>query len=1578
MLKRYLALPIRTHFLVLICILTVLFLSINLYIVFREEQEALEDAQNDCLKFVNSVAREQQILVTGIRQLASTIALLPETTLRDSHKIKTILGKLLSENPQYTNITISDETGKVWVSALPFKKSLSVAQHKYFKDTMRTGMFSSGDYSIGRMTQKPILIFGYPLKDTSGRVKGVIGIGIDLVNIRLAFEKLNFPTGSSFSLLDYQGIILYRHLQDKLSKRLIGKRDVQQKIFTPLQAGPEEGSFIAVGNDDNERLFAYQKLKLPHEAQPYLYIRASVPRLTVTKVFFQKKTGTLSTIVLLSIAGILWAWFIGKRIIVDRVAALEQASHQLASTPGPVKVSQIVQGSDLVEFAKAMDRMSETIADKEATLHTLLEAVTESLFMIDAKGTVITLNTTTAARFGKTREQMIGQNIFDLLPANLVNSRKLRLEEVLQTNHIVRFEDIRDGRWIETILYPLGLMHEPSADRVVIFARDITEQKQAEEALISSQAELKAVYDHAPVMMCVLDETRHIIYANQSFSEFTEALPETFTGKSTGSALGCINALTDPKGCGFGSDCENCTLRLAMEDTLESGAEHRNIERETTLVQGDNKKDVVLLGSTAIIRAQDKNLLLLCLHDITELKKAEQQLRQTEEQFRSLMESAPEGIFVQSGGRFVYLNPAMLDLLGASHPDELIGQELMDRIALEYHEAVHERIRTQLETGKPAPPMEQEYIRLDGSQVAVETTAVAVNYKGKKAHMVFVRDITGRKATEKALQKNTELMNAIRIAQASFIEAGDPYSAFETLLGSLVSLTKSEFGFIDEVLFDEKGVPYKLNLAISDISWNPEVKTLYEKLKGRQLEFRNLQNLAGVAALTGQPVIANDAANDPRSGGLPPGHPPIKTFLGLPLFFGGNLVGVAGIANRQDGYDDRIIHFLGPYLSSCSSIIHAIRLKEKEKEILSLLQERESHLQTLINTIPDLVWLKDTEGVYLKCNRRFEKFFGAKEEDIVGKTDFDFMDKDLADLFRSRDRAAVTAGRPTMNEEEITFAEDGHKEFLETIKTPIFGNNGQLIGVLGVGRDISQRKQAESALQESEEKFAKAFTRFPFLMTISSIEDGTYLVVNDKFLEVSGFAKEEAIGKTSVQLGWINVKDRDFLIHELKEKGSLYGIELKLRTKDKREVLCLYYGEIINISGQPRLLGIAQDITQIRDIEERLKRSEKMEALGTLAGGVAHDLNNVLGVVIAFAEILTDKIDTSSPLRTYVKHIMDNSERAAAIVDDLLTMARRGVQKEMVFNLNAVIKEYLDSPEYQRLLALHPHTQTEAHLDPELLNIQGSPVHLGKTIMNLVNNGLEAMSQDGRLTVTTQNQYLDHPVQGYDEVKEGDYVVLSITDTGEGIPASDLKRIFEPFYTKKAMGKSGTGLGLSVVWGAVKDHKGYIDIESKVGRGSTFRLYFPVTRESLPESESAVPISSYMGNRELILIVDDVYGQRELATQMLMKLNYQVDSVDSGEEAVEYVKKKKPDLVVLDMIMNPGIDGLQTYSKILAINPDQKAIIVSGFAETEKVKLVQELGAGAFVKKPYMSQKLGIAVRQELNRSRKTAPPKNG
>ena len=453
-----------------------------------------------------------------------------------------------------------------------------------------------------------------------------------------------------------------------------------------------------------------------------------------------------------------------------------------------------------------------------------------------------------------------------------------------------------------------------------------------------------------------------------------------------------------------------------------------------------------------------------------------------------------------------------------------------------------------------------------------------------------------------------------------------------------------------------------------------------------------------------------------------------------------------------------------------------------------------------------------------------------------------------------------------------------------------------------------------------------------------------------------GIAAESKFG---IWIKWIGIGTA-ILLSLFIGASLILNHQVKLRTKElyaKNEAL---QAEIEN-----RQRAESESI----QLEAKLQRAHKMEALGTLAGGVAHDLNNILSGLVSYPELLLIDLPKESPLRKPILTMKESGERAAAIVQDMLTLARRGVAVTEVVNLNMIIEDYLAKPEFDKLKAYYPNVDFKVELADDLLNISGSPIHLSKTVMNLIFNAYESIEAKGVITISTSNQYIDHPVEGYDDVEEGDYVVLTISDTGIGISSVDLERIFEPFYTKKIMGRSGSGLGMAVVWGTVKDHQGYIDVGSTEGKGTTFHLYFPVVREELSKEMSVPAIDDLSGNGETILVVDDIEQQRQIASDMLSKLGYSVDSVASGEEALEYLEGRPTDLLVLDMIMDPGMDGLETYRKILKFKPDQKAIIASGFSETYRVKEAQRMGAGAYVKKPYSLNKIGQAVKEELART---------
>ncbi len=527
-----------------------------------------------------------------------------------------------------------------------------------------------------------------------------------------------------------------------------------------------------------------------------------------------------------------------------------------------------------------------------------------------------------------------------------------------------------------------------------------------------------------------------------------------------------------------------------------------------------------------------------------------------------------------------------------------------------------------------------------------------------------------------------------------------------------------------------------------------------------------------------------------------------------------------------------------------------------------------------------------------------------------------------------------------------------------------------------LSRELTERKKAVKSQKEAGEQLRA---------TLESTADGI-LVVNDSGKVINANQHFAEMWRIPQELMASNDDEKliGHVLEQLTNPDAFLSKVKELYQTDKEDLDLLYFKDhrvferfscplVVDDQIMGRVWSF-RDITariesekQEKDLQDKLKRAEKMESLGMLAGGVAHDLNNMLGPVVGYSDLILEEVGPDSKIGRQIQKIGSSAQNAADIIQDLLTLARRGRYEMSPTSINGVIESYLDSPGFSRLIQIHPGVKFSLDLDESIFNIQGSAPHLGKVIMNFVVNAFDAMPGGGELTIKTYQTYLEKLPNGFSAIEHRQYVALSVKDTGVGINGENIDKIFEPYFSKKQMGASGTGLGLAIVYGVVKDHDAYYDINSAVDSGTEFIVFFPALEEA--EESRRVKVEEICKGHEKVLIVDDAEGQREMASDLVTSLGYKVQTAIHGHDALDKLKTESYDIILLDMIMENEFDGLDTYREILKTNKNQKTLVITGYSATDRVEKMLELGAGALIRKPYSRQIIGKAIREELDRS---------
>lgn len=590
---------------------------------------------------------------------------------------------------------------------------------------------------------------------------------------------------------------------------------------------------------------------------------------------------------------------------------------------------------------------------------------------------------------------------------------------------------------------------------------------------------------------------------------------------------------------------------------------------------------------------------------------------------------------------------------------------------------------------------------------------------------------------------------------------------------------------------------------------------------------------------------------------------------------------------------------------------------------------------------------------------------------IVGYTPEEFYrDPCLLDrLVHPEDRTSLRALRaapmPSWTVTLRVLHKDGHTVWVEQRNVAVYDGSGRKTAYEGIIRDVTRIKLGARRLSDLE-RFQNEMLDTAAVWIHIRDADGNILFWNRAAERVTGYSRQEVLGHPGIW-EWLysNQTDRERALSWTKQtvlkRRRLDGFESTIRRKDGKNRRIIWYSSNLALEEGSAAIAIGNDITEHRQMEEQLLRAQRLETAGKIAAQVAHDFNNLLGPFVTFPEMIKQRMPGDELIAEYCDTMVQAAERMADINTDLLVLGMRGSLEHRVVDLNQLVAEALS-----HATNVPDTLVVDLKLADDLMYVSGAPSQLLRVLANLIVNAREAMQDQGTLTIQTESVYLDRPLSGYNRVEVGQYVRVTVADTGSGIPPDIRDKVFDPFFTTKHMHRRGSGLGLAVVKNIICDHKGYIDLESEIAKGTTFSLYLPICGKT-PIQESEVDIR---GGTERLLVVDDDVLQQKVLTAMLEQLGYRVRVAASGEDALDLLREQSADLLILDMVIPGRIDAVETYRRALEIYPEERAIIISGFAEPGRIAEVQSLGAGSFLCKPVNREKLAVAVRGELDRIR--------
>ena len=876
-----------------------------------------------------------------------------------------------------------------------------------------------------------------------------------------------------------------------------------------------------------------------------------------------------------------------------------------------------------------------------------------------------------------------------------------------------------------------------------------------------------------------------------------------------------------------------------------------------------------------------------------------------DEQYRKLVEMSPEPIAVHGDGILLFVNKAGLKLIGAENLEQVRGKPMLSFVHPDYHEVIKQRVQRMREGGEIVPLIEEKFVRRDGTPIDVEVAAMPVTWEGKPAIQVVFRDMTERRRSEQQLKRSLSLLQATLDSTADGILVVDAQGKIERFNKKFLEMWRIPSSII-ESREDDKAIAFVLDQLKAPEQFLKKVRDLYA-----------------------QPDATSFDALEFKDG---------RVFERY---------------SQPQMIDGKSIGRVWSFRDVTESARSGRELHSSEKKF-----------RALFENVLDGMYQSTPGGRALTVNPALVRMLGYDSEEEILRAD---IANDLYVDPKMRYRLMEKLDRDgfVRNEELTLRRKDGAAITVFENSRTVRDESGKVLYYEGTLTDITEQKKAEQALRESEERYRQFFVQGLAGHFIST-SSGKILACNPAFARMFGFnSVSHALSSQAYEL-YQNRESRDSYLNLLKEKRKLENFPLEMRRKDGT-VLYVIEDVAATFDDQgeiTRITGYVLDVTERKQLEEQLRQVQKMESIGTLAGGIAHDFNNLLAIINGYATLLKKDEKDAAKRATWSEAINKAVERGASVVRQLLTFAHKDAVEFVPVDVNKLIEEFMNLIRETFPESVESHIKLQPNLPP----IIGDGGQLHQALLNLCLNARDSMLSGGTITISTNVQEWKDVRKKFSEAQAHEYVVVEVRDTGVGISKETQARMFEPFFTTKAFG-AGTGLGLAVVYGVVRAHHAFVDVDSQVGKGTSIRLYFAAETTASPRVEERRDVySATTAGTETILLVEDEPMILDLLKEVLESGGYSVMVAQNGEEAVEvYTQAKDKIALVLSDMGLPKLGGWEAFQKMKQVNPRVKAILASGYLDPNLRNEMIKSGARDFIQKPYIPDQILRRVREVID-----------